>query len=65
MPTNIQRKVSKNNNNKKKTQTSVKKNRINPLLVITLAETMFLEFIFIQFAKFEGFSLINSFKKNI
>ena len=35
-----------------KTQTSVKKNRMNPLLVNTLAETMLFGFIFIQFATF-------------
>ena len=43
----------------------MKENRINPLLVNTLAETMFFGFIFIQVAKFEGFSLISSFKKYI
>ena len=41
----------------------MKKNRINPLLVNSLAETMFFGFIFIPFAKFEGFSLVSSFKK--
>ena len=48
---------------KKKNQTSVKKNCINLLLVNTLAETMFFGFIFIQFAKFDEFSLISSFKE--
>ena len=48
---------------KNKTQTSVKKHCNNLLLVNTLAETMFFRFIFIQFAKFEGFFLISSFKK--
>ena len=36
---------------------------VKPLLVNTLVETVFFRFIFIQFAKFEGFSSISSFKK--
>ena len=55
--------ISKEKCQKKQNSDIVKENRINPLLVNTLAETMFFGFIFIQFAKFEGFSLISSFKK--
>ena len=47
-PTNIQRKKSK----KLQNTDFCKKNRMNPLLVNTLAETMLFGFIFIQFATF-------------
>ena len=56
--------MSKNKKQKKKkSDICEKKNCINLLLVNTLAETMFFGFIFIQFAKFDEFSLISSFKE--
>ena len=55
--------ISKEKCHKKQNSDICEKNRINPLLVNALAETMFFRFIFIQFAKFDGFSFKSSFKK--